>query len=274
MFGLKQAVPAVLTFGVLLSSFVPAFSQEQGDRFVRLSFSDGRHDAVGLDAVNDQLLKVGVRISEVPVPAQASSVIETSRTRGLNEAEQKELLSIFSLDRAAFLDIVSQAGRKPAVEGGGELSISEQDVPPYPKVYDMKALDRETVAFLMRKFGRLHVNSANSGEGIDEVMTIVSGGPYTWFFVLKDHVVGKVRFSDVRPGQPAWRISYPGLGPHGGYFDAAHGLVVANAHGPKIFVMRYEAPGVAAAERLNDNPWIDFTVNPPRLLGRSRDVKG
>lgn len=74
-------------------------------------------------------------------------------------------------------------------------------------------------------------------------------------------------------GGPGWRISYPGLVAHGGYFDAQQGLVVAHAHGPKLFVMRYEAPAVNASERLNENPWIDFTVDPPRLLDRSKDVR-
>lgn len=114
------------------------------------------------------------------------------------------------------------------------------------------------------------MNSSEAGIGIDEVMTIVSGGPYTWFFVFKDNVVGKLRFGVVQEGGKAWRISYPGLVPHGGFFDAPHGLVVAYAHGPTQFVMRYEDSSVAGAETLNDNPWIDFGASGPRLLEQPR----
>lgn len=250
-----------------------ATSDETGvARQVRLSFSDGRGDAVGIEAVNEHLLKVGVRITEIPIPADSRPLMAMSRTRALDAAEQRELLGWFELDREGLLDQIAQAGRQPAVKGGGDLSISEVGVPPYPKVYDMKALDADTVAFLMGKFGRLHVNSADSGHGIDEVMTIVSGGPYTWFFALHDNTVAKVRFSEVTDGDDGWRISYPGLGVHGGYFDAPHGLVVAQAHGPRHFVMRYDAPGLNASILLNDNPWIDFSAHPPRLLDRAKDA--
>lgn len=265
------ALPLALAATTFVFDFALAQTRRDG-RFIRLSFSDGRADAVGLKAVNAQLLKVGVRVSEVSIPDTARPLVEVAKTRALNEREHAELLSVFSLDRAALLDQAAKAGRKPAVEGGGELSISEKDVPPYPKVYDMKALDEKTKSYLMSKFGRLHVNSADSGHGIDEVMTIVAGGPYTWFFALPDGAIAKVRFSEVKTGSRGWRVSYPGLVPHGGYFDAPHGLVVAHAYGPKLFVMRYEAPAVKASERLNDNPWIDFTVDPPRLLDRSKEA--
>lgn len=267
----RYALPLALAATAVAFYSAQAQSRQDG-RFVSLSFSDGRADAVGLEAVNGHLLKVGVRVSDITIPEAASPLVEIARTRALNEQEQARLLSIFALDRAALLKQAVAAGRQPAVEGGGELSISEKDVPPYPKVYDQKALDARTKTFLMSKFGRLHVNSADSGHGIDEVMTIVQGGPYTWFFALHDGTIAKVRFSEVTTGGPGWRISYPGLVAHGGYFDAQHGLVVAHAHGPKLFVMRYEAPAVNASERLNDNPWIDFTVDPPRLLDRSKDV--
>jgi len=270
----KRTIALAASLGALALGISSAQAQEQHDRYVRLSFSDGRSDVEGLESVNAQLMKVGVRVFEGPIPDTAHAVIAKSRSRALNTDEQAALLSVFALDRAALTDIVRQAGRASAVEGGGSLSISEADVPPYPKVYDMRAMDARTVAFLMRKFGRLHVNRAQSGEGIDEVMTIVSGGPYTWFFVLDDGVVGKVRFSAVENGALGWRISYPGLTPHGGYFDAPHGLVVAHAHGPQTFVMRYQDDAVRSPERLNDNPWIDFSVNPPRLLDQSRDVRG
>ena len=52
--------------------------------------------------------------------------------------------------------------------------------------------------------------------------------------------------------------------------DAPHGLVVAYAHGPTQFVMRYEDSSVAGAETLNDNPWIDFGASGLRLLEQPR----
>jgi hypothetical protein len=190
----------------------------------------------------------------------------------LNADESQALIRYFQLDRQALLEQIRLAGRHPAAKHGGHLQTSERHVPPYPKVYDMQALDPETVIFLQRKFGRLHVNSSETGVGIDEVMTIVSGGPYTWFFVFADQSVGKLRFGKVHNNGLAWRISYPGLVPHGGYFDAPHGLVVAHAHGPEHFVMRYEDTSVEGHETLGDNPWINFAQDAPALLTQPKSA--
>lgn len=244
--------------------------REDGPNQIALHRSDGTAPAIGLGAVNAALSQVGVRVSRVSIPNGARHLLRTSKMRALKSTEADDLIRWFHLDRRELLQEIVNAGRSPAMPRGGFLRTSEVDVPPYPKVYDMQALDDQTVTYLQAKFGRLHVNSSDSGVGIDEVMTIVSGGPYTWFFVLEDNVVGKLRLGTVEETGKAWRISYPGLVPHGGYFDAADGLVVAYAHGPKHFVMRYEDPSVKGFESLGDNPWIDFSSDTPRLLAAPR----
>lgn len=241
-----------------------------GEGSIALHYSDGSPPSVGLEAVNAQLRRIGVRVSEVPIPDAARPVLAASRKRALSAQESAAVLGHFKLDRMALVQEIVSAGRAPEMPRGGYLQTSEIGVAPYPKVYDMQALDAATTAFIQRKFGRLHVNSSDAGVGIDEVMTIVSGGPYTWFFVFPQDVVGKLRFGRVGERGPAWRISYPGLVPHGGFFDAPDGLVVAYAHGPSSFVMRYEDPSVDGAATLNDNPWIDFTAPRPVLLASPR----
>jgi len=236
------------------------------DNEIALYYSDGSPPDYGIRAVNRRLLDIGVRVSQVPIPDDARPLLRQSAHKPLSQRESFELIQYFHLDRRALLNEIRSAGRGPEMHRGGYLQTSEIDVPPYPKVYDMKALDPETTVYLQRKFGKLHVNSSEAGVGIDEVMTIVSGGPYTWFFVFDDNVVGKLHFGKIHEDGQAWRISYPGLVPHGGYFDAPHGLVVAYAHGPKHFVMRYEDTSVQGHETLGDNPWIDFTKAVPVLL--------
>lgn len=233
---------------------------------LELAYSDGRPVTTGVEDVNKVLRTVGVRVSTLPLPDDAKPILEASKSRAITQEEADELISHFSLHRGQLLDEIHKAGRKPEAHRGGYLSTSEISVAPYPKVYDMRALSAEVKAFLQKKFGLLHVNSADNGVGIDEVMTIVSGGPWTWFFSLPDNVVGKLTLGHVGLEGKAWRISYPGLGPHGGYLDAEYGLVVAYAHGPKNFVMRYEEPSVEGAELLNTNPWIDFSGETPKLL--------
>jgi len=240
--------------------------QIQTEGKIKLSYSDGKPATIGLDGINAVLLSIGVRVSKLPLPEAASPILKVSQTRALNPEEITKLLSIFSLHRGELLAEISKAGRKPEAHRGGFLSTSEVDVPPYPKVYDMKALSPEVMVYLQVKFGKLHVNSSDNGMGIDEVMSIVSGGPWTWFFLLPDDVIGKLTLGHVGLDGNGWRISYPGLVPHGGFFDPEYGLVVAYAHGPKTFVMRYIEPSVSGAKMLGKNSWVDFSGKTPKLL--------
>lgn len=242
------------------------------EKGIKLSFSDGREDAIGIVDINAVLRSIGVRVSTVELPEKAKPILETSKARALTEEEANSLIAAFYLDRDALLNQIEKAGRTPAAENGGSLTTGEDNMAPYPKVYDMKALSPEVTVFLQDKFGKLHVNSNDVGMGIDEVMTIVSGGPWTWFFVLPDNVVGKLTLGHVKIDGLGWRISYPGLGPHGGFFDAEYGLVVAFAHGPEKFVMRYEDPGVTLDKWMGKNPWIDFSGNTPKLLEKVNEL--
>ena len=233
---------------------------------LKLSYSDGAPATTGVKAVNAVLRPVGVRVSTEPLPEAALPILKTSRSRAINAQEASQLLSAFSLHRGQLLEQIEKAGRKPEAHRGGFLATSETGIPPYPKVYDMKALSLQVKTQLQVKFGKLHVNSSDNGVGIDEVMTIASGGPWTWFFSLPGDVVGKLTLGHVGLDGPAWRISYPGLGPHGGYLDAEYGLVVAYAHGPENFVMRYIEASVTGTNLLGTNPWIDFSGDRPKLL--------
>lgn len=256
----------------LAASPASATPAVDGEGHIALTYSDGSKPSIGLESVNQRLREIGVRVSRVAIPEIARPILRASRARAITAAESAALINQFALGRRELLDEITSAGRQPEMHRGGFLRTAEIGVPPYPKVYDMRAMDEAATRFVQRKFGRLHVNSSESGVGIDEVMTIVSGGPYTWFFVFPGNVVGKLRFGVVAEGLLAWRISYPGLVPHGGFFDAQDGLVVAYAHGPENFVMRYEDPSVEGAATLNDNPWIDFGSDRPRLLDRPRPL--
>lgn len=253
----------------LLSTLPLAQSTAQtpsGDEQLTLSYSDGRASTQGIEQVNLVLKSVGVRVSTVTIPEQAKPVIAQAKQRALTKEESEQLIGYFALHRGDLLEQIKLAGREPAASRGGFLSTSEKGVAPYPKVYDMKAMTPDLMYYLQEKFGKLHVNSAESGVGIDEVMTIVSGGVWTWFFVLPDNTTAKLTLGYVPTDGKAWRISYPGLVPHGGFFDAPYGLVVAYAHGPEHFVMRYEEPAVQGAETLGNNPWINFNGEKPELL--------
>lgn len=235
--------------------------EEKAPETVTLSFSDNRQSVTNFSAINDTLKTVGVHLSRVVLPSQALPILKISTTSKLNDDQISSLLKIFSLTRKDLLDQIRIAGRKPVISGGGNLSTGEVGVAPYPKIYDMKAMSPQDHIYVQNKFGKLHVNSADSGKGVDEVMTLVSGGPWTWYFLLKDNVVAKLSLSRIQPNGPGWRLSYPGLTPHGAYMDATDGICVTHIIGPKTWVMRYDAPKIEGAKMLGKNPWVDFSTN-------------
>ncbi|MFJ4172245.1 hypothetical protein ACIPY3_22265 [Paenarthrobacter sp. NPDC089714] len=232
---------------------------------VKLQFSDGRSDVEGIDNVNHVLRSVGVRTSTVDIPVDARPILEAAQHRAITEAEQLELVNIFSMDRADLLEQVKLAGRTPEVHRGGHLATAEGGNPAYPKVYDMQAMTPEMRVWALNRYGRLHVNSSDNGSGIDEVMTVVSGGAFTWCYVLPDGVIARLTVQHVGLEGPAIRLSYPGMGPHAGYMDPEKGLIVAYAHGPEEFVIRFDEPTAPYNELLNTNPWVDFSGDVPTL---------
>lgn len=237
---------------------------KEGKDVVNLRFSDGRKAVCGVECVNNVLLTVGVRISILSIPDEAKLLLKDAQNRAITEKEQKQLISLFELDRNELLEQIRLAGRHPVVEGGG-VSSTEVGLPPYPKVYDMKAMTQEVQSAVLNKYGRLHVNSSDSGIGIDEVMTVVSGGPFTWCFVLSNGVVTRLTVNKVGLDDSAVRLSYPGLGMHAGVMDPKQGLIVAFTHGPESFITRFEEPNILHDELLNTNPWMDFSDTVPKL---------
>lgn len=249
---------------VTACSLLIAGAAAAADNGIQLSYGNGRH-ADDVASINAVLAQAGVHVTAAAVPKAAWSLAKTSKTRPLTAPEQHKLLSLYALDRTKLLKQIEAAGRQPQVAGGGSLTTTEVGVSPYPKVYDMKALSDDARHAAQLKFGKLHVNLAENNVGIDEVMTVVSGGPWAWFFRLPDGTVAKLKLTAADSRHQGWRLSYTGAQPHGAFLYAPYGLVVAHAHGPKVFEMSYKAPAVAGAELLGTNPWIRFNAKTAEL---------
>lgn len=249
--------PFLLALPLILGACtVPVATDEGGGALLR--FSDGRDSLSELDAINEVLGTIGVHLSRIELPEAARSLLEASAQGPLSDAEKAKALEIFGLSREDVLEQVRLAGRAPVLPEGGSMRSGESGVPPYPKVYDLKSMTQLDRRYARDKFGRLHVNSSDEGVGVDEVMSLVAGGPWTWYFLLQDEVVVELRMSRVDSNDRGWRLSYPGLTPHGGNFHAESGLCVAYITGPEVWTMRYEAPGLPGEKMLGTNPWIDF----------------
>ncbi|MDM6891150.1 hypothetical protein QUG40_21170 [Enterobacter cloacae] len=253
---------ALLAAALASVASVNAFAND----VVSLKFSDGRADVKGVEAVNAVLNPIGINVTTIDIPEAAKPVLKVSENRALTKAEQDLLIKEFYLNQEQLLEQVRLAGRTPAVKGGGVLT-EETGFGPYPKVYDMKAMDEKTHKAVLEKYGRMHVNSADDGTDVDEVMTVVNGGPFRWGFTLKDGSIARFQVEKVGLNDKAVRVSYHGLGMHAGIMDPKQGLIVAFGHGPKEFTMRYKAD-VAHQELLGTNPWIDFTGSYPVVLDK------
>ena len=52
---------------------------------------------------------------------------------------------------------------------------------------------------------------------------------------------------------------------HAGYMAPKRGLIVAFAHGPESFTIRFEESAVPHSELLNTNAWVDFIGDMPKV---------
>lgn len=233
---------------------------------VSLKFSDGKPDIAGLKEVNKVLNTVGVHITTVDIPIKAKEILAHTENRSLTKQEQDQIGQYFKLSREQLLGYVKMAGRKPAVAGGGHLEPKENGNG-YPYVFDLSTVkDANSRKHILEKYGRLHVNSANDGTDLDEVMTVVSGGPLRWAFTLKDGSVARLDVAPVGINDKAVRVIYHGMGMHAGILDAEKGVFVGYGHGPKEFTIRYQYDNLPHAKLLNTNPWIDYNYAVPKVV--------
>jgi hypothetical protein len=237
----------------------------EGDELLKLSYLDGKPATVGIDNVNMVLSQIGARIGQVPIPAEAAPFVESSKTRAQTEDEGKRFMALFPMHRGQYLEEISKAGRQPEAHRGGYLTTSDVGDTPYPKLFDMKAIPADITSMVKAKYSKLHVNTSDDGYGLDEFMTVVSGGPWIWFYRLPSGEIVKLTVGPMRDGGKAFPISYAGLVPHGAFIAAPYGLTVAYAIGPKDFHMRYDDLSVVGADVLGTNPWVDYTGSVPKL---------
>lgn len=235
---------------------------------VALHFSDGRESVYGIEEANKALKKINTRISAVKIPEKALPILKTSTIQALSQEEQKELISLFYLHRGQLLEQIRLSGREPEMYRGGYLEITQKGMPPYPKIYDLKGMSPQMKHHALTRFSKLHNNVAEDGTPIDEVMTMVSGGPFTHFFAMDDGAVVRVDIAEIGPESDAIRLSYSGLNPHAALMSAEHGVIVAFAHGPKEFDMLFEDPSIEYPELMDTNPWIDYSSETPQLLNK------
>jgi hypothetical protein len=212
---------------------VETMTQEIG---IRLEYSDGRPSLTSLSHANSALAEVGSRVWPLDltgVPADVQGLLEQPT---LTEAEEERLKVHFLLSRERLLEIIGDAGRKPHVEHGGALSTSVVSHGySYPQLWVVQG------GIDYSRFDRFHVNVADDGTGVDEVLQLLSGRGVVIRQRLPTGVVLTLHLDC--PGDSAgWLVTYDGGNPHIGSLSAAAPgtKALVQAIGPERWDVRYE----------------------------------
>ena len=152
-------------------------------------------------------------------------------------AEEERLKAYFLLSRERLLQIIGDAGRKPHVPGGGALSTTVVSHGySYPQLWAVQG------GIDYSRFDRFHVNVADDGTGVDEVLQILSGRGIVIRQRLRSGAALTLTLDC--PGDSAgWLVTYDGGNPHiGSLSSAAPGTkALVQAIGPERWDIRYES---------------------------------
>ncbi|MGO9152862.1 hypothetical protein [Mycobacterium sp.] len=87
-----------------------------------LQFSDNRVVPDNLEAINNELQKIGAGVWPLDLRDRPAEIRALLAKPVLDAAEAERVKTQFLLPRERLLQIVAQAGRMPAVAGGGALA--------------------------------------------------------------------------------------------------------------------------------------------------------
>lgn len=203
---------------------------------LRLALSNSNSVLTNHEEINTALAPYGSHIWPLDLRGVPDHIREFLRKHPLTPEESQRVQSQFLLSRDRLLDTVSAAGRAPQVDGGGELSTADltHEVK-YPQLYVVVPEIDYT------RFDRFHVNTADDGTGVDEVMQVLSGEGVRILQHLPAGQSLELQIDCV--GQDyAWLITYDGGYPHIGSISGAQigTKVLMQIIGPPEWQMRYE----------------------------------
>jgi hypothetical protein len=214
-------------------------TEQQHGRGLRLKLPDGGEPLTSLPEINAALGSLGAAVWPLDLTDAPADIKKLLALPSLTEAEKDRVLAHFLLPRERLLEIIAAAGREPQVPGGGELTtyVLPHDYS-YPQLYLVEA------GVDYSRFDRFHVNLADDGTGVDEVMIILSGGGIS----LLQHPSGGGLLAldlDCPEIETGWIVTYDGAYPHIGSISQARAgtKLVMQVIGPPRWTMTYEVEG-------------------------------
>ena len=203
---------------------------------VRLEYSDKRPSTTDLSEINHAIAQFGARLMPLNLRTPPSVIRQLLSRKSLTSAESARVLEHFLLSRDRLLEIIKEAGRTPRVPGGGELSTLDltHDIT-YPQLHVV------TPGGDYSRFGRLHVNTAADGTGVDEVMQVLSGGGVELVQHLPEQGMMTLRIDCIEE-ETGWVLTYDGIYPHMSNIGESQAgtKILMQIIGPAQWEMKYE----------------------------------
>lgn len=203
---------------------------------LRLERADGPALAE-IGAVNAALARFGAKVSPLDLRTAAPDIRALLARPTLAPAEAERIEAALLLPRAALLETIADAGRAPHVPGGGalETEIANHGYA-YPQLFVVEA------GADYSRFDRFHVNVAEDGTAVDEVMQILAGGGVRILQRLPGEAPATLTL-DCPSADRGWTVAYDGGVSHIGSMSAAAPgtKTLMQAIGPARWTMRYDA---------------------------------
>ena len=203
---------------------------------LRLQRGDGGHALVEIEAVNGALAPFGARVWPRDLRAVAADVRALLARPTLSVAEAERIKGALLLSREALLEKLAEAGRAPHVTGGGAVeTVVANHGYAYPQLFVVEA------GADYSRFDRFHVNVADDGTAVDEVMQVLSGSGVR--ILQRRPGAGAVTLTlDCPSPDQGWTVTYDGAVSHIGSMSAAAPGTKAlmQVIGPARWTMRYD----------------------------------
>ncbi len=202
---------------------------------LRLTIEGTDASWTAVEAVRDELRRIGIGVWPLRLDTLPGDIRELLGRASLTDAETARVRDHFLLPRERLLELVAESGRTPNVPGGGALeTMVENQGYGYPQLWVVQGDVDYT------RFDRFHVNVANDGVGVDEVLQMISGEGVIVRTRRPDGTVYNLRLDC--PGDDAcWMFSYDAGQDHiGSLSSATPGTkLVVQAFGPSHWSLRY-----------------------------------
>ena len=190
-----------------------------------------------IGAVNAALARFGARVWPLDLGAVAADIRALLARPTLTAAESARIEETMLLPRTALLEKLAEAGRTPHVPGGGALETEVANHGyAYPQLFVVEA------GADYSRFDRFHVNVAEDGTAVDEVMQLLSGGGVRILQRLPGAGAATLTLDCPSPDR-GWTVAYDGGVSHIGSMSAAAPgtKTLMQVFGPARWTMRYDA---------------------------------